>query len=75
MTPIREELELLEEELFRRLMGVVAQEEGKLLIEEIERLRLDDSCSIPAALDQKCRNIIMEAFRNTNAARPQTLRQ
>ena len=75
MTLTREEIELQDEVLFKRLMGVATQEEGKLLIEEIERLRLDDSCSIPAALDQKCRNIIMEAFRNTNAARPQTLRQ
>ena len=75
MTLTREEIELQDEVLFKRLMGVATQEEGKQLIKENERLRMNDRCSTPVVLVQMCRDITMKAFSNASGIPPRMLRQ
>lgn len=60
----REKLEeQYEDALFALLMDDIADEEGKALLEENERLKHDPSAAIPEELDKKCRKIIRNTFR------------
>ena len=59
----REQLyENYEDALFAILMDKVANEEGRLLLEENERLNQDPNAKVPETLDYKCRRIIKKSF-------------
>ena len=51
-----------EEQMFAMLMQKFAEEEGRRLIEENERLLNDPSAAVPPELDRKCRELILRAF-------------
>ena len=51
-----------EEQAFAELMQELAREEGRLLLEENERLLNDPDAAVPAELDRKCRELILQAF-------------
>ena len=51
-----------EEQLFAKLMQKLAEEEGRRLMEENERLLNDPSAAVPPELDRKCRELILRAF-------------
>ena len=60
----REELqEQYEEALFALLLDEIAEEEGRKLLEENERLNLDPDAAVPEELEQKCRKLIRNAYR------------
>ncbi len=52
-----------EEADFARIMRTYAEEEGRWLLEENERLRNDPQAAVPPELDRKCRNLIAQLFK------------
>lgn len=66
----REQLwENYEEAVFALLMDEVAEEEGKKLLEENERLKQDPSAAIPPEVDRRCRATIRRAFARERRSR------
>ena len=47
-----------EEERFRRLMEVIAEQERRRLLELNERLRSDPAAQVPEEIDRSCRALI-----------------
>ena len=59
----REQLqENVEDAVFALLMEEVVEQEGKLLLEENERLKHDPSAKVPDDLDKRCHQIIKCSF-------------
>ena len=54
----RERLFEAEEEQFRRLMLIMAEQEGQRLLELNERLKNDPAAQVPEEIDQSCRALI-----------------
>lgn len=54
--------ENVEDAVFALLMEEVAEQEGKRLLEENERLKSDPSAKVPDNLDRRCRQIIKRSF-------------
>ena len=54
----RERLFEAEEEQFRRLMLIMAEQEGQRLLELNERLKDDPAAQVPEELDRSCRALI-----------------
>jgi len=55
-------LENYEDALFALLMEQVAEEEGALLYEQNETLKLNAEAAVPESIDRKCRMIIARSF-------------
>lgn len=62
-------MENYEDALFALLMDEVAQEEGRKLLEENQRLRQDPAAAVPADLDQRCMRTIKQAFAKSGRRR------
>ena len=55
--------EQYEEALFELLMDGIAEQEGKMLLLELERVNNDPSFEVPEMLDRKCKKIIKNVYR------------
>ena len=51
-----------EDALFAMLMGELAEEEGKRLLEENERLKNDPAAAVPEHINRSCRKAIRKSF-------------
>ena len=58
--------ENFEDALFAMLMGQLAEEEGKRLLEENERLKNDPDAAVPEQVNQKCLKTIRQSFAKQN---------
>lgn len=62
MTRREKLIEEYEDAFFALFMDTIAEEEGKLIYEEMEILKQDGDFDVPAEIDKKCHNTIKKAF-------------